>query len=401
MTDLGKNSKYHTGAADDTVSAQYALEQALAELGNLPEGFQVEVEVLPTDEADFQSRLTRLRTEIMSGLWPDIYVLSTDDYLPFDSQERLFPDANKAMLDGYFLQLDDYIENAQYMKLEEMNSVVMDAGCTPEGRFMLPMRYTFSFSRINESVTDSGGSWNEVIFGNEEIMAVSYAKASLHYFHSIFRDTVDHKTKTLTFSEEELYESVAAALDIDGILEEKTVVGSFANIFLVSGEDSEVWTSESKEFAAFVPLRNTEGGVSAGVTSFIAISKDTPYPEEAFHVVDVMMSKQFQKGEPFWEIYGTPAPIAVFSASTGVPVYDDLYQESQPVNCERYIGEEMFPLYCELRDKITDARIITNVDKVIDDLCLQAWVDELKPGDELKKLVSQAYDKMTLMAGEM
>ncbi|MCH5353427.1 MAG: hypothetical protein J1E06_08170 [Acutalibacter sp.] len=157
VTDLGKNTEVH-GIAPDTYSAQYALEQSLAELGELPEGYRVEVEVLPTDEAEYQSRLTRLRTEIMSGQGPDIYVLSVDETFWWDAQERLFPDPNKAMMDGYFLKLDDYVKNAEFMELEAMNPVVMDAGCTEDGRFILPMRYNFCFAWINEPFTDPGGS---------------------------------------------------------------------------------------------------------------------------------------------------------------------------------------------------------------------------------------------------
>ena len=412
VTDLGRNANFITGAEDDTDIVQYALDHALDYLGGLPDGYRVEVEVLPLDEADFQSRLTRLRAEIMAGQGPDIYVLSTDDLFWMESQDRLFPDPQKAMTDGYFLQLDDYVENAQFMKLEEMNPVVMDAGCTPEGRFLLPLRYTFGFAWINEPVTDTGGSWDDVVQGDDETLAMGYAEAAYMHLHSIFKDTVDHKTRSLLFSEEELYESIAETLRLAGIWRESirrdTIGGTWVNVFsLLGGENNlgYIWGADTKDTAAYIPLRNKEGGVPARVTGYVAVNRNTPYPEEAFHVVDVIMSEEFQSGETFWEVpegyKGGRSAIAVLSWSTGVPVYNDLMSESRPVNYERYIEDEMFPVYCEMRDKITEARIMNTVDRAIDHTYLRAWIDGMTPGEELKKFVSQQYNKMVLMAGEM
>ena len=418
VTDLGKNTEQFTWSAGDSLSAQDSLDNALNSLGNLPEGYRVEVEVLPSDEAEFQSRLTRLRTEIMSGGGPDVFVLSTAELFSGFPQERLFPDPYKAMLDGFFLPLDEYVEHAQFMKLEEMNPVIMNAGCTPSGRFALPMCYTYGAAKVYLPVTDSGAGWNEVMTGDDETLAACYARAASLYFHNIFANTVDYKTKTLTFTEEELYGALAAALPYELRYQElEESIG--LQRFLAAGEEPvpldgskgvmfPVWYPEPEKTVSYLPVRNTEGGVSASVTSYIAINKNTLYPNEAFHVVDVMMSKKFQSRERFWEsveyktALGDPAAmISVFSWSVGLPVYDEFLQEDQPLQYVYYILEEMLPRYHELRGKLTDARIISNVDQAIDQLYNDAWRSQLTPGDELKKLVSQAYDKMTLMAGEM
>ena len=122
-----------------------------------------------------------------------------------------------------------------------------------------------------------------------------------------------------------------------------------------------------------------------------------------------MMSKQFQSGIPFWKeedrkSYNIIPPgesIAVFSDSWGVSVYDDLMQYDQPMLYTAYIVDEMWPTYCELRDKVTYVKFTNVVDQTLDDLRYNVWINSMEPGDELKQYVAEQYRKMTLLVGEM
>ncbi|MCH5353426.1 MAG: hypothetical protein J1E06_08165 [Acutalibacter sp.] len=232
---------------------------------------------------------------------------------------------------------------------------------------------------------------------------------------------MDYETKTLTFSEEELYRSVSKVLERDREYAPR-LDDEYGQVFgggplsmpPLDGPGWELnWWSDGREFklsedAGFLPLRNVEGGMSAYATSYIAINRNTPYPDEAFHIADVMMSRKFQKGEIFWPSDSMKMfsnSISVFSWATGIPVYDDMLEGEQKFNYEYDIAEEAYPAYCEIRDQITDARIKSSVDQVLDELCAKALYDryyeELKTEEDLKKRVSEAYIKMVLMVGEL
>ena len=410
VTDLGRNYEHVTMSSNSNLSAdaQLALDQAFEYLGGLSAGYTVEVEVLPTDEADYQSAMTRLRTEVMSGKGPDVFVLTLED-AAFKERvhERIFPDPYKTMLDGHFLNLDSYMDKAKFMEFEDMNPVVMAAGCTSEGRFALPMRYTFSFIRTGVPVENPGVDWFTGVEGDDPILAQSYAEASHYYFHNIFRDTVDYETLSLTFSEEELYHALSSAAALSTPIRgewNEAITGGKAEVGIQTSQIP-FFNPETKETDTYFPMRNREGGVSASVTAYIAINKNTRYPEEAFQVADMMMSKKFLSGVGFWQERTSNGPTAaflsVFSYLNGVPVYDDMLQESQPVLYDFYIQNDMFPTYAALRDQITDARFITAVDQVLDDLKYTSWIEGMTPGDELKKYVADGYRKMLLMAGEL
>ncbi|MCH5353425.1 MAG: hypothetical protein J1E06_08160 [Acutalibacter sp.] len=410
VTDFGMIAEL-AGRTASSEDAQLALEQALDYWGALPEGYRVEVEVLPTDDAEYESRLTRLKVEIMSGGGPDIYVMNLEDRrFQEKNRERLFPDAHKAMTDGFFLQLDDYVEHAEFMELEAMNPVVMDAGCTENGRFILPMRYSFLFCSVKEEpVGNTDVDWFTGVERDDSVLARAYAQAIQPQIHYIFEDTIDYETRSLTFTEEELYRALCSAFSKAPQLGgewDYNIRTLDASPF--SPELDGWFDPANKDIEAYFPMRNREGGVTASITSYVAVNRNTSYPEEAFHVADVMMSKQFQSGIPFWKeekredydrLLGDT--IAVFSFSLGVSVYDDLMTYDQPMLYTFYLPDETFPTYCELRDQITHVKFINVVDQLMDDVKYFSWMENMVPGDELEKYVAEQYRKMMLIVGEM
>ena len=134
------------------VCVNYDFEQDMEELLDYLSAIGVETEyellVLPSRAEDREAELTRLRTEIMAGGGPDAFVLGA--VLPGTrmdegkSQEPLFPNVEKSMYSHLFLDLEDMAQNSEIVDLESCNQVVMDVGVTSQGRFLLPLTYTFS-----------------------------------------------------------------------------------------------------------------------------------------------------------------------------------------------------------------------------------------------------------------
>lgn len=90
------------------------------------------IEVLPANKAEREVRLAALRTEIMAGGGPDVFLIRCDvpnriindwNFLenehPEEStlyREPLFPDVTAAMNNSFFLPLDKYLEKAKYFR---------------------------------------------------------------------------------------------------------------------------------------------------------------------------------------------------------------------------------------------------------------------------------------------
>ncbi len=415
VTNLGKNWQTCTGIEGDEISAQYAMERALAYFGGLPDGVEVEVEVLPTDDADLQSRLTRIKTEIMSGGGPDVFVMSCCS--TWGKQEWLFNSPKKAMLDGYFLPLDDYIENAQIMEWDKLTPAIMEAGAIEGRQFVLPMFYSYGAAKATEivPVEDLPDSWEKVKSCENEIVQKGYGMAASCAFYDVLGEIVDYEKEELTVSEEEIYTRLMEALSLYEMSDSLPVRGINMETPLmdpdVYGENSPFgetpfWSVEDGETATYFPFRDMEGEVNATVTAYAAINNNTQCAEEAFTVLEVLLSRQFQSGERFWNGGTNDGAAPVFSAAYGVPVHEELLQRNRPVNYFCYIDDDVFPAYCALRDQITTARFFSNVDDTLNQLYWNCWKVEMSDAaeetkdDTIRDMVSKAYAAISMMLGE-
>ncbi len=109
----------------------------------------VNLEILPLDDEPRQIRLKRLRTQIMSGKGPDVYLLPTGNqvilrlysnpkYIPISP---LFPDVNHVMEQGVFFDLSALYDADTALNTEALKPEIMEAGCRNGHRWVLPLRF--------------------------------------------------------------------------------------------------------------------------------------------------------------------------------------------------------------------------------------------------------------------
>ena len=248
---------------------------------NLDEGMKTDLVVIPSDETAAQAKIKELRTEIMSGGGPDVFLLSAD------SSQRLFEDPKKTMYSDTFLPLDDYISDAKYMKPEEWNQTVLESGRTEEGQVVLPVLYSYYAFAFQTSRLENPGeipSSLEEIFACEDSLIGEYV-AYFPYFAMLysFGELADYQEEKLICSEEDLLkraeEMVAYKLkypskwpsntEAEGIVAYGEADGTFfSNVDRFSGEEETVFA-----------FPNDQGGVTAHVKMYAAINRNTELPD--------------------------------------------------------------------------------------------------------------------------
>ncbi len=118
------------------------------------EGLTVQIDVLPNNEEEREIALKQLRTKIMAGNGPDVYLLPTGTRLLLDHSTRysvrrissvqvepLFLDAVQAMQNGLFADLQTYYAADDLLGIDALNETIMDAGVVSGHRYILPLRY--------------------------------------------------------------------------------------------------------------------------------------------------------------------------------------------------------------------------------------------------------------------
>ena len=141
---------YQTRQAAEAFEAEY-------------EDWIVQIEVIPTDPSEREIYLQQLRTRIMSGDGPDIYLLPTGSSLTSDSPtehsqenllteiavEPLFPDVVQAMDNGVFADISSYYDADTDLNTAALNQDIMDSGVMDGRRYVLPLRYTMPLLLID------------------------------------------------------------------------------------------------------------------------------------------------------------------------------------------------------------------------------------------------------------
>jgi len=105
---------------------------------------KITFELLPQSSVKRSTKLQRLRTEIMAGEGPDLFIVQTTcNSMNSDLyKDALFNYPEKSMEVGLFLPLDEYMENSsRFTDWDAQTQAVLEAGRNREGQMLIPMVY--------------------------------------------------------------------------------------------------------------------------------------------------------------------------------------------------------------------------------------------------------------------
>lgn len=390
--------------------------------------FIVKCEFLPDafeSPQDREQELQRIRTEILSGKGPDLFVLdSYYESLVEASQSRsgsaVFNFPQQAMENRVFLPLDEYLDNAEVMEWDKLNPTIMAAGRNDQGQLIIPMQFDFNvvpwrpsgygmdveLPQNRQELLDSGcGVLEFAGMGGQQVSMLNG-----------FVPLVDWDKDAPAFTEEQLLEKVllereswqrwtsgrydffteAGELDrskID-IKEGWTAIMSsrmsnydyIDDWHFISGI-SDIRNTNIQEGTVLVPSYNDNDGITAFVTTYAAINANANYPEYAFRVLDKLLSK------------GEMVRQTLYGWCCGYPVYMGVGSHDTPFQSGR-VDVWAYAQFEELMKKVDDVRFLTELDWEARELEMKAvYPDEISE-DEIKRAVHDSYMTMKMMLAE-
>lgn len=386
----------------DVLVATNEIEQALKNRGG-PEN--VEFTTLPPGGEEREIVVEELRTEIMAGGGPDVFIVNLNQ-----AGEKLFPIVEKSMEQDLFLTLDPYMEDARFMNPEALTAVVMEAGRNAQGQQLLPMTYTFPVTYYDDAaVTDTPSAaltWEDML--DDETGILRNAAASIYAADDLFVSSpfggllgafgtlADYENGTLHFTEEVLRQHLAEA----DALYQQVNAGEFAELPLhhkgsmsvaYDGSWGKLITGSLPQAAEveMVPQYNDAGGVTAIVMSFIGINRNTERPKDAFFVADYLMSGDAQQNLKLYE---------KLFLNASVPTQKDLMQAAYPVD-GWFMSENNYAEFCAARDVITQVRFFSEFDRSLGKLFFE-WHAANIEGQDVDALIAEAYGTMQLQLQE-
>ncbi|MBP3704192.1 MAG: extracellular solute-binding protein [Clostridia bacterium] len=413
-------------------AVENAVQGLMLNLAEKGQTLEYEIEVIPKEETARKSMLTRLRTEMMSGEGPDVFIMGCAGGPLGDDADALFSVPEKAMENALFLPLDEYMESrTQYTEWDKQLSVVMDAGRNESGQLIVPLSYTMpvAFYRA-EDITekpDAATTWQDMLEDESGILPAAaewnhmrdgFVHMHGNYIEYTFGQLADYESEELTFSEEELF----ARIEEIYTLNQEYAAGKYsvpahyqtclsvdfnnasgANLSFAQGQ----YTAEEDPFCGIkpldtqtmVPVYSDDGGAVAVILAYAAVNINTRDPEGAFAVIDILMDRKTQQSAVLYTQW--------FTQLYGMPMHTDLLQPQYPMmnisgGKTWYLSEENYAEYCRLREQITHARFRGGLDIELND-AYYAYEKAVRNGESAEKqreIAAEYYSRTKRLLGE-
>ena len=384
------------------------------------------VEVIPNFGSERESALTRIRTEIMSGEGPDIFISECSSRTCTNDYESLFSIPEKAMINGLFLPIDKYIADAQFTQWDKLTPQVMASGRDAYGQQIIPLSYTFPITVFRESdVSIKPGEdtvWQSMIGGNNiELMAAGtwfhptcedFSRFADDYIDYTFGTVADYENEILTFSEDELASRIEEILllrnmYVNSIQEQvpahyqvsmhidfdnKSNAGAYIDAGRYVSPFQDINANEKK---TFIPIYSDNGGTSAEITHFAAINSNTKRAKDAFFVLDVLLSLEVQQYSDLYQF--------ILCGLHSIPMHSELFTEELQTHyvTKWYFTDENYEEFCRVREQISNVRFDNALTYELDILysaCEEAYYAE--DMETFKQKVNDSYRRMEIMLRE-
>ena len=372
--------------------------------------------------------LTNLKAEIMAGGGPDVFIMgchSNNDGNPF------FAMPEQAMANGLFLPLDEYIEDhAQFTDWDKLQPQVMEAGRDAYGQQIVPVSYTLPLTVFREEDVPQKypkeTTWQDMLDDKTGVLSAAstwyHANETMFschegaYLENLLGPLADYNSDELLFTEDELLQCTLEVLE----QQKRYRKGEFANVSphyqmqlcvnydLSASNETYSWAEGMNPYngimrrdaLTMIPLYSRDGGVTATVASYAAVNVNTKRPEDAFAVIDYLLSpEEMQCSLLGWNwLYENAVPTHMDAMSTALPIVEKSFGTSV-----WFMSEENFEEFSRVREQITHARFRGGLDWELDDLymsCQGGYVYDMKMARPIEEYVHEYYRRMQRMLGE-
>ncbi len=398
----------------------------------------VVIEYVPKHGEDRENMLERIHEEIAYGVGPDVFIVNCGGGASFPRSDvpQLFPFPEKAMEDGVFLPLDEYMENnTVYTEWDKQTQSVLAAGRNYDGQQIIPLTYIFpvlcySTEDVPEFPAEEDATWMDIV--NDPMLSelarpmydcinifydqgMYYPGVTVGYPEYIFGDLANYPEMQLEITEEEIFQRVKEIFELcdrtmgtasNGVEKYpyalpwlgRDLSENFGVLIKEPiGSDGSHESFGNTEPLTLIPIYSDDGGVNASIMSFAAINRNTQKPEEAYMVIDLLMRDVVQRKYTIYSEFLT-------AGGTGISMHEDLMLKETSVGGrgQWYMIPQRYEEVCKIRDRITTANFKTALDTAVYEMvidCMMVYFDE-GSDEEVKEVISVYYERMEQLIRE-
>ena len=397
------------------------------------------------DLAEREAIINQLSAEILSGGGPDLFIMEGHRW----TEINLFPDIEKAMGNGTFLDLTEAMEKEGLSREEDFYTAVLDAGQWEGRQYILPLGFSVPLmvsaaDVLNASSFDLQRAMHTMDTLLTELLRIHQEQsilviASFDALGALAQPVLDHEAHEVRL------DTAAArrALELEKVFRTGDIAYGLAHGLSDPSDPAQVQDGFARgaPFAVLrksdfsmnllrqcqalgietsvMPIPNEEGTVTAEIGSYAMGNRNTKYPEEVADLLLYLVSEECQSAAAYADYNQLPirkgCMQACFDAQYQFSIYDAsrerMTEEGIAERQEQYgvpLDEARIKQLEVICDQVTAAHYQTiwyrgvdlgkteNGENVASYLHMQYWNDEIT----LDELVETLSSKMRLYLDE-
>lgn len=329
--------------------------------------------------------LEQLRTQIMAGEGPDLFLLPAENI----SSASPIQDVNQFMRAGLCLDITDYYDNDEELPKSGFTNAVMDTGVVDGTRYVLPLWFNFpviyadvqQLEARNLTVEDLQKGMSSLANLSQTLEPGAIVSNYGDWFFNLYwmnglSQLIDYEAQSVILEKAELiefledYRAITAygvsfypyAPSVSGYVSNDhfwtkdgayICLGTLAHIV----ENSRIAKAEGFELAA-IPMRAADGSLIANVSFYGAIGANTQYPDLAYEFLRQLLLEEMQWQPTLedtlefgWPVLlegsGLALDAAILDSIRGNNASDDAKKRNMAIRDARMSEEDFAILYTQ------------------------------------------------------
>ena len=366
----------------EVVYSPDALTETLSRMPGYGKDFTLLIEALPSSGQERDIAASRIRTEIMAGKGPDLFLCAQRMRGLSSGPDPFFKFPVKAMSNHIFMLLDNYIDKAEDIDWDSFQPVVMDAGRNEEGQQIIPLAYTFEVALFDRSYMPQSQfpmTWEQMTEDPDPNIRV----ATQGLIYNVVGDLADYEKDVPAFSEEELLNWITKQYETWQTIptDSRDAKCYMLDRQLLSSPNTDISLSGEQEYT-MIPVYNMSGGVTANITTFAAINRNARHPDEAFRIIEYLLDPEVQQTSSLFQ-----------NRMEGLPVYTGTGNSDTPKKSYWQMNEVNYKAITAVQEQINVANFPGPLEACLWEVL---WFDE----DARRKSVHEQYVLIEMLLAE-
>ena len=267
-------------------------------LEGVDSAIEVEIHKLPDDKEKREIEIQKLRTEIMAGKGPDVYIMVPEPENTVEEVMPLLENPYQTMQSGALASLDEFMEKDSYWEESTYNKNILKAGQYDGRQYIIPMSveyYVLPRADNMEKMTgDTLQEWLAQATDSEDFrLKQAFYNLEVQSARWI-QPAADYETAKVKFDKEQWKELAQDSLRFDADVGEEVISSDIDSRYGFEVSTAALYSDKQSTINPQI-VPDMEGRKMASIMSYGAVGMSSDLKQDAYDFLMLFLSDRTQE----------------------------------------------------------------------------------------------------------